>query len=99
MILIGAINVGLGVCTYKRAGDPEPIHLQLVLDAGPPLPAVQVSRSNIPATVMRAFAIKYPRTIPVGANVEQGNFVVVFPPGAAKLRATFQADGTFVSDE
>jgi len=98
MVLIGAINVGLGVCTYERAGDPEPIHVELATDAGPPPPSVLMTRSEIPAAVMRAFAVKYPRTIPVGANLDKGNFVIVFPVGAEKKYATFQADGTFVSD-
>ena len=97
MVLIGAINVGLGVCTYKRAGDPEPIHLQLPYDAG--MPEGTLGIAQIPADVMRAFAVKYPRTIPLGAVIENGNYVVLLPRTAAKLRATFRADGTFVRDE
>ena len=97
MVLIGAINVGLGVCTYKRAGDPEPIHIQLPYDAG--MPPGQIGVGQIPAAVMRAFAVKYPRTIPLGARIEGGYYQVLFPPGAAKQRATFQIDGTFISDD
>jgi hypothetical protein len=48
---------------------------------------------------MRAFAIRYPHVIPAGANVERGNYVVLFPPGKAHDRAVFAPDGTFVSEE
>lgn len=98
MILIGAINVGLGVCTYERAGDPEPIHVQPAYRRDASVPGM-LTVAQIPADVMRAFAVKYPRTIPAGAMVENGDFVVVFRPGAAKQRATFRPDGSFVSDE
>jgi hypothetical protein len=97
MILIGAINVGLGVCTYERAGDPEPIRVVPMYDAPPP--ADQLGVSQIPADVMRAFAVKYPKTIPSGARRDGERIIVLFPPGAAKQRATFSLDGTFVSDE
>lgn len=98
MVLIGAINVGLGVCTYERAGDPEPIHVLLPTDAAA-LPLTLLRRDEIPVPVMRAFAVKYPRTIPAGANMDGPKYIVVFPPGATKQRATFEPDGTFVSDE
>lgn len=97
MILIGSINVMLGVCTYERAGDPEPIHVQLPHDAG--LPPGQLGVGQIPGDVMRAFAVKYPQTIPSGARLDGGNYVVLFPTGAAKQRATFGPDGTFIADE
>lgn len=95
MILIGILNVTLGVCTYEPAGDPEPIRVGLPVDAG----AGSLGVAQIPAEVMRAFAVKYPQTIPVGAELDAGNYVVLFPEGAAKRRATFRPDGMFVSDE
>ena len=97
MIMIGAINVGLGVCTYERAGDPEPIRVQPAYDAPPPPDHIGVAK--IPPDVMRAFAIKYPKTIPTGARLDGENYIVLFPPGAEKQRAIFAADGTFVADE
>ena len=97
MILIGALNVGLGICTYAPAGDPEPIRVGPPMDAS--MRAGSLDIAEIPADVMRAFAIKYPRTIPAGADRIEGNIVVLFPRGAAKQRATFRTDGTFVSDE
>lgn len=95
MILIGFVNVALGVCTYERAGDTEPIRVTLPSDAN----NGQLGIAQIPADVMRAFAVKYPQTIPRGANLDNGNYVVLFPAGAAKQRATFRPDGTFVSDQ
>ncbi len=97
MVLIGALNIMLGLCTYEPAGDPEPIRLGLMVDAGIP---GQIGVGRIPADVMRAFATKYPQTIPLGARLDDaGNYVVLFPAGAAHQRATFRPDGTFVSDE
>lgn len=96
MVLIGALNIMLGLCTYEPAGDPEPIRLGLLVDAGVP---GQMGAGQIPADVMRAFATRYPQTIPIGARLEGGNYVVLFAPGAAKQRATFRPDGAFVSDQ
>jgi hypothetical protein len=49
---------------------------------------------------MRAFAVKYPRTIPSGAITNPDNTVTVqFRPGAQFKTATFQQDGTFLRDE
>lgn len=95
MLLIGVLNVSLGVCTYERAGDPEPIRLDLPVDAG----VGTLNVAQIPADVMRAFAVKYPQTIPAGADMQGSTYIVHFRKGAAKQRATFRADGTFVSDE
>jgi hypothetical protein len=97
MILIGALNIGLGVCTYEPAGDPEPIRVGPPRDAS--MRAGSLSISEIPADVMRAFAIKYPKTIPAGADRVEGNIVVLFPAGADKHSATFQTDGVFLSDD
>jgi hypothetical protein len=97
MLLIGAINVGLGLCTYQKAGDTEPIRVQLPTDAS--TAAGSMTIGQIPADVMRAFAIKYPKTIPRGADKVDGNIVVIFPTGAPKQRATFKLDGTFLFDE
>jgi len=97
MVLIGAINIGLGVCTYSPAGDPEPIRVGPPVDASMRMGSLDVS--EIPVDVMRAFAIQYPKTIPAGADRASGDIVVLFPRGAAKQRATFHIDGTFVSEE
>lgn len=97
MVLIGALNIGLGVCTYDRAGDPEPIHVEPAYDAG--LGPDELGIAQIPADVMRAFATRYPQTIPAGARRDGTNIVVTFPAGGARQTATFGADGTFMSEQ
>ena len=54
---------------------------------------------EIPATVMRAFAVAYPRTIPSGAvkRTRRGadpSYELAFPPGAGHKLATLKPDGT-----
>lgn len=56
---------------------------------------------EIPATVMRAFAVAYPRTIPSGAikRTRRGTdpiYELAFPPGRDHTVATLRADGTVV---
>jgi hypothetical protein len=56
---------------------------------------------EIPAAVMRAFAVAYPRTIPSGAikrsrRGEPPIYELAFPPGAAHTIATLRADGTVI---
>ena len=97
MLLIGAINIGLGLCSYEKAPVPERLEVDLSShDAGT---AGALGIGQIPATVMRAFAARYPQTIPAGALVRGGDIIVMFRPGAPHTRATFRTDGTFVSDE
>ena len=96
MLLIGGINVAIGFCTYKEPPPPERIEVQI---PGATQPAGTLRPADLPAAVMRAFAVKYPRTLPVGANFVGGNYVVLFPPGGEHKVAVFAADGTFVSAE
>jgi len=55
---------------------------------------------EIPAAVMRAFAITYPRTIPSGAIKRTRGvdpiYELAFPPGAAHAVATLRGDGTVI---
>lgn len=55
---------------------------------------------EIPAAVMRAFAIAYPKTIPSGAirrtRGVDPTYELAFPPGAAHQLATLRADGTVI---
>src|SRR5688572_30402645 len=97
MLLIGAFNVALGVCTYKEAPPPE--RIQLDIPGAQPPPPGTLRASDLPAAVMRAFAVKYPHTIPAGANFEGGNYVVLFPTGREHNRAIFTPDGAFVSED
>ena len=88
MLLIGLVNVVIGLCSYKDAPATQPIELQLgsARDLG-----------SVPTPVMRAFNTRYPRTLPTA--VEQrpdGSYVFALPTGK---RATFGADGAFVREE
>lgn len=96
MILIGVVNVALGMCSYHEPPRPERIELHI---PGHERKPGELHVQEIPANVMRAFAVKYPRTIPSGAIANSDNTVtVLFPPGAQFKTATFQQDGTFVSE-
>lgn len=100
MIAIGLINVIVGFVVYKKPSEKhERIELNLVKrDAG--TDAINtIAPSELPADVMRAFAVKYPQTLPVGATVIHGAYVVQFPPGKPHATATFKPDGTFVSED
>ena len=98
--MIGLINVTIGLCSYEPAPDK---HVRMQIGTPPVRPTIDAAGSigvgELPAAVMRSFAAKYPQTIP--AKVEQAGeqYVITFPPGKARIRATFSADGAFVSDE
>lgn len=94
MLLIGAINVTIGVCSYSEPPPPERIQLDL-----PGHDRSVLGVAEIPAAVMRAFAVKYPKTIPTGARVVDGTYVLMFPPAAPHAHAVFRDDGTFVSED
>jgi hypothetical protein len=56
---------------------------------------------EIPAAVMRAFAVAYPRNIPSGAikrtaRGEPPTYELAFPPGTPHTRATLSADGVIL---
>ena len=96
MLLIGAINVGIGLCSYKEAPTPERIEVKI--PGAPPPPPGALRAADLPAAVMRSFAVKYPHTIPAGANLVNGNYVVLFPTGREHTQAVFTPDGAFVSE-
>ena len=100
MILIGGINVMVGFCVYQKPSDQhEQIKLNLIRRDAAVDAINTLAPSELPADVMRAFAVKYPRVLPAGAHVVQGAYVLEFPPGAPHRTATFKPDGTFVSDD
>ena len=96
MILIGAINIALGLCSYHTP--PQTERIEVIIPGHERAPG-ELHVQEIPANVMRAFAVKYPRTIPTGAIGNPDNTVTVkFPPGAQFKTATFEQDGTFLRD-
>lgn len=99
MVLIGILNVLIGLHSYKAPENPDRIHVTFMPDAGPADAAGTVGNAQLPADVMRAFAIKYPHLIPAGARVDGATYVIAFPPGQPHHHATFAADGSFVSED
>ena len=97
MLLIGAINLALGLSSYHETKEPERIVLQL--PKSPAEAAGLITAGQLPTPVMRAFNAKYPRTLPAGARPVDDTFVVLFPKGAPHTSATFRSDGTFVSEQ
>ena len=91
MVLIGFINVAIGMCTYKSPEEPQRIDLHLPRhDAGVDAPG-SIGASELPAAVMRAFAVKYPHTIPAGAIIEGDHYILAFPTGeSGGHHATFR---------
>ena len=64
--------------------------------------AESLALPEIPAAVMRAFAVIYPRTIPSGAvkrtcRGQEPVYELAFPPGAPHAVATLRADGTVIA--
>lgn len=94
MLLIGGINLALGLSSYHEPKTPDRI-LPVLPGA---LPPGAITNAQLPAAVMRAFNQKYPRTLPRGALPQGDVFVVLFPDGGAHKTATFRADGTFVAE-
>lgn len=100
MLLLGAINVAIGAWTYETPREPQRIELVLPRrDAGATDAPGTLGASQIPAAVMRAFAAKYPRTIPSGIERVGTTYVVGFPAGSTHRHATFGDDGEFVSED
>lgn len=95
MILIGVINVALGLCTYKDAPEPQRMEVQIARDAGNTDAAGTLGARDVPVAVIRAFNTKYPRTLPSGARKDGDSYTLGFGVGKT---ATFTADGTFVSE-
>jgi hypothetical protein len=100
MLLIGAINLTIGLCSYREPSVP-PERIELVLPRPPADAAGTLGVGDLPTPVMRAFNQRYPRTLPAGARADRdaGTFDVLFAPGAPHHSATFRADGTFVSED
>lgn len=94
MVLIGVINVSIGLCSYHEPKTPTRIDLGLGgrdPDLFPP--------SSLPMEVVRAFTARYPRTIAQGFTRDGSRYVIALPPGAPQHHATFEANGAFVGSD
>ena len=94
MIVIGGINIALGLSSYKAPEEPMRIELYAPRDAGNTLGA-----SALPPEVMRAFAVKYPHTLPAAVERTGSGYVIAFPPNGEHHHATFAINGAFVGED
>jgi hypothetical protein len=106
MLLIGVMNVGIGFCSYEK---PPPPPERIVLTLPPPTPRPlappatdgSIGLGSIPAAVMRAFAVKYPRHVPSGAKKLPGtDGTATYEISFTKPTTTvvYREDGTFLSE-
>lgn len=109
MLLIGVINLGLGFCAYTP---PPPPPQRIALELPPPGARVlpddgSIQLGQVPAAVMRAFAVAFPRNVPRGAKKLVGRdgavtYEIAYAAsggagsGSAAQHATFREDGTLV---
>lgn len=102
MLLIGAINVGIGFCAYES---PPPPPQPLTPALPPPTPASprtdgSIGLGTIPAVVMRAFTVAYPRRVPTNAKkIVAADGTTTFEISIADPATTvvYRDDGTFLS--
>ncbi|MEO6772051.1 MAG: hypothetical protein ABI467_03405 [Kofleriaceae bacterium] len=97
MVALGIVNILIGLQSYKPP--QEPARMSVLHDASIDDARGTIGNSELPAQVMRAFAIKYPHVIPAGAMVEGTHYLIAFPPGKGHAHATFALDGSFVSED
>ena len=103
MLLIGVINVGIGFCVYESP-PPPPERIIPVLPPPTPAPARtdgSITLGAIPAVVMRAFAVAYPRHVPSGAKkvvATDGTATFEISFTAPQTTVVYREDGTFVSE-
>jgi len=93
MILIGLINVGLGLTIYHAPQDPARI------DVGVGRPLDMMPPSALPTVVVRAFVARYPHTIALGATHSGSSYVIAFPASSPQHHATFADNGAFLSED
>jgi hypothetical protein len=101
MLLIGAINIAIGMCGYEKpTGSPERIVLVLPPPGTPAnAPLGTIGLADIPAAVMRAFAVAYPRHIPAARKLTVGNdtvYELTFTDAGKTTVTTYRPDGVFI---
>ena len=101
MLMIGLLNVAVGMCAYKPATTPERI-IPVLPPPGTPGPSTDgtIGLAEIPAPVMRAFAVAYPRHIPAPKRLVIGGATVYelsFTVAGKTTHVTYKPDGTFIA--
>lgn len=105
MLLIGGINVGIGMCAYSHGPDhveridpvlPEataPVQTHVIPEQG------MLGLGEIPAAVMRAFTKAHPQIVPQGAKkLDDGTFELFFLEEGARRVARYRADGATAAE-
>jgi len=89
MLLIGGINVGIGMCAYDR--EPE-VHERII----PVLPVpLSTGVADVPAPVMRAFTAAHPQHAPQAAKkLDETTYEVSYLDRGVTRTARYRADGT-----
>jgi hypothetical protein len=101
MLLIGAINVGIGMCAYDKGPDhvdriepvlptsTAPVQTHVIPGEG------MLGLGEIPVLVMRAFTKAHPQSVPQGAKkLADGTIEVFYLDEGARRVARYRADGT-----
>ena len=86
MLLIGAINVGIGMCAYDKGPDT----VERII---PVLPTTGVA--ELPVAVMRAFTAEHPQHAPQGGvKIDATTYEVRYVDAGAVKSARYHADGS-----
>ncbi len=101
MILIGVFNVAIGMCGYEAPRTPERI-IPVLPPPGTPAQAPTdgtINLGDIPAPVMRAFAVAYPRHIPAPKKLlvaGVAHYELTFSDAGTTHVISYTPDGTFL---
>lgn len=101
MLLIGLLNVAIGMCAYES---PNRTTERITLVLPPPgtpanAPLGTISVGDVPAPVMRAFAVAYPRYIPAARKLTVGSdtvYELTFTDAGKTTVASYRPDGVFI---
>lgn len=102
MLLIGAMNVGIGICAYEPP-PPEPERIIPVLPPRTepaPLTDGSIGLGAIPVVVIRAFNSAYPRHAPSAAKKligADGSATYEISFTSPTITVVYREDGTFVA--
>jgi hypothetical protein len=68
MLLIGAINVALGMCAYEEPGGPPERIVPVLPSTDAPAAPGAIGLGEVPVPVIKSFALAFPRNAPRAAR-------------------------------